>query len=112
MTTISLIHGIDVTSLNRDEFNNPDLINKFLHPKEIKIYNLLSNDKEKKNFLASHWTIKESIFKALKDKKPMSKMLVEKVNDEYIYFENDYEFKISVSYIDDLVFSSVIGWKK
>ncbi|MGL4948384.1 MAG: 4'-phosphopantetheinyl transferase superfamily protein [Mycoplasma sp.] len=111
-TLDEIVHGIDVISIKRIEFKNTELIKKFLHKSEIEIFNKISNEVEAIHFLASRWAIKEAIFKCLNTKCPMNKIQLSKVGSQYFYIHNSYNFKISISYHDELVFASVIGWKK
>ncbi|MGL4951524.1 MAG: 4'-phosphopantetheinyl transferase superfamily protein [Mycoplasma sp.] len=106
------LHGIDVTSINRPEFKNNDLIKRFLHHKELIFFTNIKIEQEAINFLASRWTIKEAIYKSLDNKIPMDKILIVKDGDQYTYEHPFYFFKISISYISDMVFASVIAWKK
>ena len=51
---MKLLHGIDITNLDRIEFNNQQLINRFLHQDELIQLSQLDNEKSIKRFVASH----------------------------------------------------------
>lgn len=99
-------NGIDLVNINRDEFNNQELINRVLHSNEIKIYQSLDHY-NKKRFLAKTWCIKEALFKCYNHQYVMNKIeILYKNNKPYIILDNVF-FDISVSYENELVVAIV-----
>lgn len=48
-----IIHGIDMTNINRSEYNNESLVKKILHTNELNKYINLEDELIKKRYLAS-----------------------------------------------------------
>ncbi len=106
---MKLLHGIDITNLDRIEFNNQQLINRFLHQDELIQLSQLDNEKSIKRFVASHWAIKEAIFKALSGNINSFKNInIKYINHRPIFELEKYDSIISVSYENNLVIASVI----
>ncbi len=91
--------GIDLVNINREEFNNINLVTKILHPNELKQYSTL-NDLNKKRFVAKIWAIKEAIFKAYNHKYTMDKICIEYKNNKPFCIIDNIFVDISVSYQD------------
>ena len=53
--------GVDIINVNRVEFNNDKLLQRFLTTKEYNDYQIINNLKLKKEFLAGRWAAKEAI---------------------------------------------------
>lgn len=106
-----LIHGIDIININRHEFKNENLYKKILHESEYGNY-FNSSIEQQCILLAKLWAIKEALYKSLPVKITMNEMLVEKINDNYYFKHENYNFSISLSSTDDLIIASVIGIKK
>lgn len=111
MKTNKLIHGIDVTNPSRVEFKNPKLYLKVLHRNEILTWKQLKNT-EQNLYLAKRWTIKEALFKALPTPTPLNQMEIYCDAHHYFYEHYDYEFSISLSYENELIYASVVGLLK
>ncbi len=103
-----ILHGIDITSIERKEFNNKKLIDRFLSINEKEQLNKLTNSTEKLKFIASHWAIKEAFFKAIDIKIPFNKINITHINNRPVIKSNDYQNIISVSYESNLLVASVI----
>lgn len=104
-----IIHGIDMTNINRSEYNNESLVKKILHTNELNKYINLEDELIKKRYLASRWSIKESLYKCHQFKCTFKDILIE-YNSEipFILLDGIY-FSVSVSYEGDLVISSVFA---
>ena len=101
--------GCDVTHLDKFINKQNNFINKILTKEEIEEYNLRKG-KKKDLYLAGHFSVKESIIKALWN--------IENLNflDLKIYYRNDkpycdyknYNIFISISHEDNIIFTNCI----
>lgn len=88
--------GIDLTKVARFANKNDNFIIKTLHPEEIEEYNLSEN---KTKYLATHWAIKEALYKANNNLFNFNKIRITKKDRVYKYPGYD----ISTSNEDDYV---------
>ncbi|MGL4647443.1 MAG: 4'-phosphopantetheinyl transferase superfamily protein [Mycoplasmoidaceae bacterium] len=72
--------GIDLVDKRKFDLNNIFFIKRILTEKEFKIFSMFESNHGKLNFLASRWSAKEAIYKALNDQKTIF-MEIEILND-------------------------------
>ena len=105
-----LIHGIDLTQINRPEFTHPDIAHRILSSQELIDFN---NTDNKIKFIAVHWAIKEAIIKAISphiiDLKSIN---ISKRDNRYVWTNHPAwikQFVISTSDEQDVIIASVFG---
>lgn len=91
---------IDLTNINRFKNKDQSFVDKVLHELEKKDYEVCKN---KAKFLATHWAIKEAIFKADNKYSVFCKINIVKKDRQYI-FKN---FVISTTSEDNYIIAIV-----
>ncbi len=108
--SFKLIHGIDVTQINRPELNQPNIANRILSQEELSYFN---DDNDKQKFIAVRWAIKEAIFKAVSpDIIGLRDITIIKSNNVYVWINKPSWVKqliISTSNEHDVIIASVFG---
>ncbi|MBD5446074.1 MAG: 4'-phosphopantetheinyl transferase superfamily protein [Mycoplasma sp.] len=101
--------GIDLTYVSLFKNNFSNLAQKILTENEMKEC-LLKNKSYQAQYLASRWAAKEAIWKSLKNKKDISLLKIEILNNSNgkPYCTNFDNAKISISYCKDLVIAICI----
>ncbi len=114
--SFKLIHGIDVTNLSRPEYSNEELKYKILSSQELQKFNELNNRSQQITYLATHWAIKEAIFKSISpDIIGFCDMEVSKINNVYTWTNKPSyieQFVISTSTEGNAIVASVYGLRK
>ena len=109
--------GIDLVEIERiKKVQNEKFINRILSEKELGIYNSISHEKRKLEFLAGRFSVKESIFKAYgtSEEKNHNFKDISVLNDingkPYIEFINHdkYIYHVSITHTDNYASSIVI----
>ncbi len=108
-----LIHGIDITNTSRPEYCNENLKEKILSIIELNEFNILENKLDKIKYLATHWAIKEAIFKSIKPNIiSFPNIEISKIDNVYVWTNKPpfiEEFIISTSTEESAVVASVYG---
>jgi holo-[acyl-carrier protein] synthase len=86
--------GIDIIEIERLNYQNQILLNYVLSDQEKKIFNAYSLSKQRQEFLAGRWAIKEAILKTL----PFSLLLqykIKKFADLSVEYNHDQQLKLN-----------------
>lgn len=59
-----ITHGIDIVDLSREELNDFAFAKRFMTINEYNVFLGLSSKKQKKEYMAAIWSLKEAIIKA------------------------------------------------
>lgn len=112
--------GIDIIENNRflDKIEDEKFINRILSPKEIINYKQIVNSNRKMEYLASRFSVKESLIKALGDELvdfnyPQVSVLNKANGAPYIEteFKVDYQMLVSISHSENYTITQVIMQK-
>lgn len=82
--------GIDLTRISRFENVSEDLINRILSPSELNNFN---HNPDKAKFLATHWAVKEALFKSDNKYSNFNEITIAKINNRWVF--EDYEISTS-----------------
>ncbi len=99
--------GIDATSISRFKDVGKHFIKRILTEIEYEEYKKLNDEEKKATFLATHWAVKEAIFKASQDLNFLTYTLKHTYNGKPYILEHD-ELKISITHENDLVIAIVL----
>ncbi len=105
-----LIHGIDLTQINRSEFSTPGFSSRVLSTSELQEF---ETDSNKNKFIAVRWAIKEAIIKAISPNIiGLNDITITKDDCIYKWINHPAWIKdivISTSIEQDVVIASVFG---
>ncbi len=88
--------GIDLTSISRFKGKEEKFAKRILSSEEKKLF---KECKDKTQFIATRWALKEAIFKADNKMLEFSKINIKKENDKYI----NKGFQLSTSKEEDII---------
>ncbi len=100
--------GVDIISMDRVEFKNEKLLQRFLTSKEYNDYQLIVNPKLKKEFVAGHWAAKEAIIKALEKKVLMHQLEIFHEYGRPGCNLGNYQISLSISHENDYVVATAL----
>lgn len=106
------ITGIGIDIVKDSRFINSKVHTRFLVNREIKIFNSLQSNISKIQFLASRWSVKESIIKASKKSIKFYQIeILNSINGGPEVFVNNVkrdDIQVSISHEDNLTYSICI----
>ena len=105
--------GVDITYNKRFVafINDEKKYSKILSSKEIEVFNKISNDKRKLEYIASRFAAKEAIFKAINNKASFREISILNNEDGSPYVEQSFTncvIRISLSHETDYSIAFVI----
>ena len=98
--------GVDITKISRFANKDEHFVHRILGESELKEY-LSLTDEKKIIYLASHFALKEALFKASQDEHYLKYQFL---HDEKckLYCLNHPEIKVSLSHDDDLIIAFIV----
>ena len=99
---------VDIINVNRVEFNNDKLLQRFLTTKEYNDYQIINNLKLKKEFLAGRWAAKEAIIKAIEQKVLMHQLEIFNDRGQPCCAFRNYQISLSISHENDYVVATAL----
>lgn len=98
--------GVDITKISRFANKDEHFIRRILGESEIKEYLSLSDEK-KITYLASHFALKEALFKASQDQHYLKYQFLHDEKGK-LYCLNHPEIKVSLSHDNDLAIAFIV----
>lgn len=106
-------HGIDIVDLTRDEFNDPLFAKRYMTKKEYDVCLKICHDSLKlRNYMASIWSLKEAIIKALNHQLIFSEIEIQFTSEAPKCEVIGYQLFLSVSFERQYIIASAISVKK
>ena len=104
-------HGIDIVDSTRPEFDNLKFAKRYMTENEYKVALSINNSFQLRNYMASIWSIKEAIIKAINHQFIFSEIDIKFTSEAPQCFLEGYKLFISVSYEKQYIIASVISYK-
>ncbi len=98
--------GVDITKISRFANKDEHFIHRILGESELKEY-LCLEDEKKITYLASHFALKEALFKSTQDEHYLKYQFLHDDKGK-LYCLNHEEIKVSLSHEDDLVIAFIV----
>lgn len=98
--------GVDITKISRFANKDEHFIHRILGESELKEY-LSLTDEKKIIYLASHFALKEALFKSTQDEHYLKYQFLHDEKGK-LYCLNHPEIKVSLSHDDDLVIAFIV----
>lgn len=106
-------HGIDIVDLTRPEFNDPNFAKRYMTKNEYNVCQTLKDEPFKlRNYMASIWSLKEAIIKALNHRLLFSEIEILFTSEAPQCLVNGYQLFLSVSFEKQYIIASAISIKK
>ena len=104
-------HGVDIVDLTRHEFDDPNFAKRYMTQQEYEVCQKIQDKNELRNYMASIWSIKEAIIKAINHQFIFSEINIKFTSEAPICELEGYKLFISVSFEKQFIIASAISYK-